>query len=449
MMTSDGAGKFSDQSPPIVARLKEETKDIHSRIEALPYFKALMDHRLPLECYVNQLRALSVVHGVLEHEMVSSENNQVMAVWDNGLKKLPLLEKDLKFFESRVVSDASTSVEVAIAMTEKIRLRRIENPVTLLGYLYVFEGSTLGNWMHRPDISTTFQLDGLSGCRYYASYQDRVKSHWNQFSEKMNSTLEDTSLHDEIIESALEAFSGLEALYQTLYPQGAKDKTFHAARINPEAGNHPIPDDEREIQAALSASNRCWNEFPYYEQRYGDRGKRFSDSDTCWLVTLTRLDAESMQKQIEWIGRVLSTRGMPQIMLEQTLNFLYDELTKAVPENKASYDKLRWAAEALREVRDSTILEKEFKQLSLEFDQAVGSNLAGKYKNTGKLLVSSVSDEKIGIKGAVDALVRWLTDADRFPAKWIETVKSTIQKANHISSSKDVSKKQTNQRTIT
>ena len=33
------------------------------------------------------------------------------------------------------------------------------------------------------------------------------------------------------------------------------------ARINPEAGNHPIPKDEREIQAALKASTRSWAEF--------------------------------------------------------------------------------------------------------------------------------------------------------------------------------------------
>ena len=37
------------------------------------------------------------------------------------------------------------------------------------------------------------------------------------------------------------------------------------------------------------------SEFPYYQERYGERGKRFSDSDTCWLVTLTNLNQESLQ----------------------------------------------------------------------------------------------------------------------------------------------------------
>lgn len=432
MMTSNDSGKKNTYSMPIIARLKEETKDCHSTIEALPYFKTLIDHKLPLECYVNQLRALAVIHGVLENEIGSAEDNRVKAVWHEGLKKLPLLEEDLRFFEPRVVSDASTAIEAALTMTGKLRLRRVQNPVTLLGYLYVFEGSTLGNRMHRPDIIATYHLDALNGCRYYASYQDQVPSRWNRFSDKMNRTLEDSSLHDPIVDSAREAFSGLETLYRALYPIDVKAKTFHAARINPEAGNHPIPDDEREIQAALKASDRGWSEFPYYEQRYGDRGKRFSDSDTCWLVTLTRLDPESMQKQIEWLGRVLSTRGMPMIMLEFTLKFSHEELVKVVPAQKTTYDKLSKASETLRKQRINIMSEKEFESLSREFDETVGAESAKKYNNTGKLLVSSVIDQKIGINGAVAAMQGWLTDSDRFPENWIETVNNTIEKANHI-----------------
>jgi len=263
-MTSNSSDNSKYQSMPIIARLKTQTKDCHSRIEALPYFKALIAHKLPLECYVNQLRSLAVIHGVFENEIASSEDNRVAAIWDDELKKLPLLEEDLKFFEPRVVSDASTSIDAALAMTGNIRLRRIENPVTLLGYLYVFEGSTLGNSMHKPDIVATYLLDDLDGCRYYSSYQDQVTGHWNRFSEKMNGILGEASLHNQIVESAREAFTGLEALYKALYPPDEKFKAYHATRINPEAGNHPIPEDEHEIQAALKASNRGWSEFPYY-----------------------------------------------------------------------------------------------------------------------------------------------------------------------------------------
>ena len=110
-MISRGSGKSSHRPTPIVTRLKEETTDVHSRIEALPYFKALIDHKLPLDCYVNQLRALAVIHAVMETEIGSSEDIRVAAIWDDEFKKLPLLEQDLQFFEPRVVSDVSASIE--------------------------------------------------------------------------------------------------------------------------------------------------------------------------------------------------------------------------------------------------------------------------------------------------------------------------------------------------
>jgi len=123
------------------------------------------------------------------------------------------------------------------------------------------------------------------------------------------------------------------------------------------------------------------------------------------------------------------------IMLERTLEFLHEELVIAVPAQKPTYDKLSKAAETLRKLRINILSEEEFVAISHEFDQAVDSNLAEKYLNTGKLLVSSVIDEKVGITGAVAALQGWLTDSDRFPENWIDNVNSTIKKTNHITSS--------------
>ncbi len=402
-MTSDNIHTHDDRATKIMARLKKETGEYHAKLESLPYFKALIDHKLPLESYVNQLQALAVIHGVFENEIAMSADKRVLTIWNDGLKKLPLLQEDLKFFEPRVVSNHTSSIEAALAMTEKIRLRRVDNPITLLGYLYVFEGSTLGNSMHRPDISKTFHLDGMNGCRYYASYMNDVSTHWNQFSAKMNDVLDNPVLQHPIIEAAHEAFAGLEEVYRVLYPLGKTEKSLHVTRINPEAGNHPMPDDEREIQAALKASTRSWTEFPYYEHRYGERGKRFSDSDTCWLVTLTRLDQKSMQRQIEWIGRLLATRGMPQIMLEYTLNYLHAELTMANPDHTETYDKLRTSADLLRKARTQFISDNDFELISNKFDQSVGDELARQYKNTGKLLVAAVVDDHNGIKRASSA----------------------------------------------
>jgi heme oxygenase len=429
---TDNPGTFKSQSTPIMVRLKKETNDYHVRLESLPYFSALTDHKLPLECYAGQLKALAILHGVMETEIAACSDKRVSAVWSEELKKLPLLEKDLAFFKPRIISDPSSAIEIAIAMTDKMRLRGIERPVTLLGYLYVFEGSTLGNAMHRPDISATFQLNALDGCGYYASYKEQVKSSWKRFSEKMNGVLADTSSHDSIIEAAHEAFEGLQDLYSALYPLKKEATHYHVTRINPEAGNHPIPADEREIEAALNASSRVWAEFPYFQLRYGERGKRFSDSDACWLATLISLDMKGLQKQVGWLGRVLATRGMPVVLLEHTLRFLYEELVKSVPDKKSSYQKLIDAAEELFTERTKQIAEKDFDELADAFDAAVGYELSRQYKNTGKLLVSSVADEKLGREGAVSAIQEWMTDNNRFSGQWIFAVNDIIKKAKAL-----------------
>lgn len=114
----------------IMAILKAETAVYHAKLESLPYFGELIAHRLPLECYVNQLRALSIIHSVLEDHIATSTNELIVAVWEDGLRKLSLLMEDLHFFEPRVPYDNTLSIEAALSMTEKIRRRSIEHPLS-------------------------------------------------------------------------------------------------------------------------------------------------------------------------------------------------------------------------------------------------------------------------------------------------------------------------------
>lgn len=423
---------MSNLSTGIMHDLKNESFGHHATLESLPYFKTLIEHRLPLECYVNQLGALRIIHGVLETQLASSGTAAVVTVWNDSLRKLPLLEADLDFFSARVTSSNGLFIQVAQEMASHIRLRAIENPISLLGYLYVLEGSTLGNRLHQPDLRTSFCLDGIEGSRYYASYRDQVKSRWEVFSAAMNKALSSPQTHAPVIEAAHEAFAGLVRLYKVLYPPSRTAPSGHVTRINPEAGNHPIPDDQREIDAALAASSLCWKEFPYYEHRYGQRGKRFSDSDTCWLATLTAMRQDRMQRQIDWLCRVLAARGMPSLMMEYALGVLHKELAKAVPEKSEAYQKLRVSADCLKMARMGLLDENRFLCLGRQFDRKVGPAMATKFKNTGLLLVASIVDEKNGISGSKKALIDWLSDANMFSSRWIEAIDEIVQKAEAL-----------------
>lgn len=90
------------------------------------------------------------------------------------------------------------------------------------------------------------------------------------------------------------------------------------------------------------------------------------------------------------------------------------------------------AAKALFTERTKQIAEKDTEGLANAFDAAVGFELAEKYKNTGKLLVSSVSDEMLGRQGAVTAIQEWMADKNRFSGQWIFAVNGIIRKAKAL-----------------
>jgi hypothetical protein len=114
------------------------------------------------------------------------------------------------------------------------------------------------------------------------------------------------------------------------------------------------------------------------------------------------------------------------------LRYLSDELSVAVPDKAATYEKLRDAADVLKLCRENYFPETAMQLLSDEFESAVGVEMAKTYAHTGKLLVAAIADEKNGIEGALNALLEWLTDTKRFSDEWISAVNETIKKA-HLS----------------
>jgi hypothetical protein len=203
--------------------------------------------------------------------------------------------------------------------------------------------------------------------------------------------------------------------------------------VNPLAGNHPVTSDPRELAASAAAGNRSRREFPYYDARYGERGRRFCNSDGAWLSLVTRQGEEHLRREVLWLGGVLSARGMPTWLLERHLEVLHDELVKAVPEQREAYDKLLSAAEMLRDRRHRTLPEDDFHALEEGFDARVGPEWSARLPRMGALLAAAVADERNGVTRAVASLDQWAADPARFPAHWIDAVRDTIARARERS----------------
>lgn len=414
---------------PVMDRLRGETREQHLQVEALPFFNALNAKELPLASYVGFLRALSIVYEVLEQAMQQARHPRLNAVWEDGLRKLPLIDRDLAYFQPRALPDAAVALLRAHLLTQHVRRRNHDHPVSLLGYLYVLEGSTLGGLVVKEQVARAFRLSQAEGLAYLSGYEKQTRARWREFTDRMNSVVVDVMEQDHVVAAAQEAFSGIGQIIEALYPFEAPAAGDLVRTLNPAAGSHAIPHDARELQAALRAGERSWRKFPYYQWRYGERGQQFTRSDSGWLVTLSMHQPVVVNQQIRWLGRVLSSRGMPQWMLELHLNTLHEELAGAVPENRQLYGRLQAAADGLRDLRRQYISDQVLEALITQFDHNVGSEWSAKLPLTGGLLAAAVADEHIGIAQAVTNIETWLTDASRFPGPWIEAVQKTIQAA--------------------
>lgn len=424
---------YPDQHPPtLMEELKAATGPMHARLEATPFFPALAAGQLALESYVGQLRALAVIHSVLEHALQECADERVTAVWQPDMRKFALLQQDLQYFEPRAVADLREAAEIALQTAEHLRLRAIGQPLALLGSMYVLEGSTLGAAVVRPLVARAFLLAGDDGLAYLRPYGDHAPARWSAFRERMNALTLSAEDRAGIVREAVEFFGRLETLFIALHPFSPESRMFLVTSINPEAGRHAVTADPREREAAIRAGDRCWARHPYFDQRYGERGRRFTRSDGAWQATLVHYEPARISQQVKWLGRVLAARGMPGVLLEEHLEILADELTAAIPTGKSAYDKLRTAAAELRTARHRHLKDDQLEALDTEFDRTADPEWSVRLPHTGRLLACAVCDEREGSPLAVKSLHSWLTDPRRFPLTWVTAVDATIAQAREV-----------------
>lgn len=416
------------QNTTAMRRLRRETHQDHLRTEDLPFFRALSAGELALVSYVGLLRALSVLHEALERELAGARDPRVAAVWDEDMRKLPLLDRDLGTFQRRALPQTPLAVVRASLLAQAVRRHAQEDPAALLGYLYVLEGSTLGGQILGRTLARCFGLEGPEGLAYVSGYGPATRAHWRAFSRRMDSALDDPAAQERAVAAAGEAFRGIALVVAALHPDPHPPREL-SRELNPDAGSHAVTSDPRELPAALRAGERSLREFPYYQQRYGERGVQFTRSDSAWLVTLAEHEQQVVDQQVGWLGRVLASRGMPQWLLELHLDVLYEELAAALPERRESYVRLLRAAQALRERRRLFLSDQALAEHSAAFDARVGPEWSARLPRTGGLLAAAAADERGGLAQAVTSVAGWMSDPARFPPIWVEAVRATIQAA--------------------
>ncbi|MDO8329764.1 MAG: biliverdin-producing heme oxygenase [Fluviicoccus sp.] len=414
--------------------LKQGTLVQHQALHGLPYFTALEGQKLEMASYAGWLAALRVVFEVLEQAFQRAACPGVVSWGVEVTGKRALVEQDWRHFTARGLPEPVRAMLQAHLFAQKIRRRALLEPRSLPGYWYVFEGSMLGGTLLKIQYARCFHLDPLSGGLDYLSCHGlSVKCQWEEFGQKMQAMDWKPSEVAGLAAAANEAFEAMTNIFIALHPLDADACSFRADALNFEAGKHVVTNDIRELEAVFRAGERTWQVFPYCRLRYGERGERFTHSDSAWLTALSENEQVVVDEQIHWLGGLLAVRGMPTWMLESHLHILHDELVTAVPEKHQTYRRLLLAAHRLHQRRQRCIDDACFEMLAGWFDQHADAEWTRKMPGTGGLLVSAVVDERSGIQNAVGALAGWLTDASRFPQAWREAVQELIVQAKAAS----------------
>lgn len=208
--------ELNSPTPTVMDRLRAETRQAHADTESIPFSAAMLGGRLPVDRYVGQLVAYERVHAALDDVLSRSEHVAVRAVWREDLRKVHLLRRDLEHFHEHLDAVPPSAVTEGEAFASRIREASGSSPLTLLGMLYVLEGSTLGATVLRRHIAQAYGLSGDAGLAYYSPYGNDAMLHWKAFRERMNEAVTDPAGQDDVVAGAHEAFERVGRILTTL-----------------------------------------------------------------------------------------------------------------------------------------------------------------------------------------------------------------------------------------
>lgn len=410
----------------LLADLRAATKHIHEHLETLPYHLALIKGELPKVSALCYLRALATLHAPLESALRSPNSSELSDLFESCGPKLPAILADLKTLHDPegVPSPSLTGAAAAACSFANSIITRLNDPFHLAGVLYVLEGSQSGGVQLKQLYAQVLgvQPDALT---YFGFYGNQTRSKWRSFTEKLavlHLTPEQTA---SVIAAATTSFESIETILRALYPYSDNDLVFHVSALNPEAGDHPIPQNPKELEFSLRAGKRAWKKYDYLEKRFGERGKRFTTSDSCWLVALSQLSQEATTQSLKWLRKVLASRGLPTVILEYHLREIQNEM-KADGYNSltiASYDGFLAALESERNSSfDSEMLAAVIHKYDAVFKSAPGE----KVDHAAELIVSAWLDGKAGVPEALSSLQKWLTDTNVFSPNWVNAVEEIV-----------------------
>ena len=174
--------------------------------------------------------------------------------------------------------------------------------------------------------------------------------------------------------------------------------------LNPDAGATPCPVDPAVLTIVERSATLIWRAFPYFEWRFNVRGRAFGRSDAGFLATLVALPSSMQEAQVVWLAKVLSSRGMPSLLLESQLELLARVGRRA---GWAGAGVMGELAAVLRTSRRRVMSDEHLRICDRHFLERTAS-LKPFRRAIGALIAAEVADLRLGYVERSDALLGWL-----------------------------------------
>ena len=186
----------------IMSRLKSATAELHRQAEGTSLQKRLVKGALPRDLYAKFLSQMYLAHSALEGSIrdVSATHRGFATVVRDYHRREPHLSEDLGFLGTDL--DTITAVAATDALLTDIRRLAREQPVALLGMLYVLEGSTNGSKYIARAIRREYGLGDGPGASYLDPHGELQQDRWQAFKRDMDSVGFTDSESDAIIATA-------------------------------------------------------------------------------------------------------------------------------------------------------------------------------------------------------------------------------------------------------
>lgn len=181
----------------MIARLKEETRELHERVEKKNLAGRIMDHSIDLDTY-----KLLLMQNYIAYSKTETEIQQFLPHYQ-GIKHQQL-KHDLK------------QLGISEMPVSKNDIFECQSRAEALGAAYVVEGSALGGMVLARNISKCPGLESVSRHFFFNGDKGNLQA-WQAFKEELEGYTFTPDEEREAIEKARETFRFFECIFDRQY----------------------------------------------------------------------------------------------------------------------------------------------------------------------------------------------------------------------------------------